>query len=235
MTGPVAKDNPMERNIELEFLKIDNNANRAVFMLHGYGASMEDLYGLASYLDPDGHFDWYFPNGHQVINLGFHMQGRAWFPVDMAALERAMAHGHFRNFKDIIPEGMDLAMSLLTEFINERTDDYEDIVIGGFSQGAMLASHLSTFIPKTKAALLFSGVLVAQSKLQERLEENKTTLRFFQSHGKQDPILNFAEAGDLYELLKLYRWQGEFVPFNGAHEIPLAVIQKAQAFLKQLF
>jgi phospholipase/carboxylesterase len=64
--------------------------------------------------------------------------------------------------------------------------------------------------------------------------EGKKPVPFFQSHGKQDPVLNFAESMKLFELLKLNRFQGEFVPFDGAHEIPINVIHKVKDYINRL-
>lgn len=223
----------MNEKQTLEFLKVDNNSPKAVFMLHGYGASMNDLYGLAGLIDKDKKYNWYFPNGHVVINLGYHMQGRAWFPIDMQALEQAMMAGTFRNFKDLTPPGMQEAIIVLKEFIQPIANDYDEVILGGFSQGAMLTSHLCSEIDKVKAALLFSGVLVAQDELIKKLDHSPA-FPFFQSHGKSDPVLNYAEATQLFELLKLYRWRGDFIGFDGAHEIPMNVIEKASRFLSSL-
>ena len=49
-----------------------------------------------------------------------------------------------------------------------------------------------------------------------------------------DPVLNFNEAMSLFELLKLNRYQGEFVSFDGAHEIPYPVINKLGEFLERI-
>lgn len=217
----------------LEYLKIANNSSSVVVMIHGYGADMHDLHGLAPYLDDKNQFDWIFPNGPHRINLGYHMEGRAWFPIDMVALERAMALKQHRVFSSITPNGFNEAVQSTLHFLDKVTADYDEVILGGFSQGAMITSHLAPLLKKIKAAILFSGVLVASETLEVKLK-NSSSLPFFQSHGKIDPLLNYNEAKELFELLKLYRWQGEFVPFQGGHEIPMDVLVKARNFLSRL-
>src|SRR5690606_38506174 len=137
-----------------------------------------------------------------------------------------------RNFKDANPEGLDEAIDIAKKFVVDHSHNYDSIIVGGFSQGAMISSYLCAHLPKVISAIFFSGVLVAQDKLMTLLD-GKKSLPFFQSHGKQDPVLSYSEATMLYELLKLYGWQGELVPFDGAHEIPMPVINKASLFLSK--
>ena len=52
-------------------------ATKTVIMLHGFGADMNDLAPLHTYLDPDGHFNWIFPQGILTVPIGPHATGRA--------------------------------------------------------------------------------------------------------------------------------------------------------------
>ena len=88
-------------------------------------------------------------------------------------------------------------------------------------------------IEKQKGLILFSATLIAKDLLMDSLE-GKKPVPFFQSHGKQDPVLNFAESMKLFELLKLNRFQGEFIPFDGAHEIPQIVVTKVSEYINRL-
>ncbi|EPJ32124.1 phospholipase/Carboxylesterase family protein, partial [Chlamydia psittaci 06-1683] len=102
-----------------------------------------------------------------------------------------------------------------------------DIILGGFSQGAMITTHLilSSKIPY-RGALICSGAL-----LLEKGWENNINLcakvPFIQSHGYQDTILPYYHGERLNQLLSS-RLHGEFISFNGGHEIPAVVLQKMQ-------
>jgi phospholipase/carboxylesterase len=183
-----------EKNSNLDYLKKNNGSNKAIFMLHGYGASMNDLYGLADVITTNEKYDWIFPNAPLSVDLGMAMQGRAWFPIDMQELERAMMSGSHRNFEDKCPDEFKTSIDLAKVFIDSISKDYDEIIIGGFSQGAMVSSHLCSFgFEKLKGLILFSGTLIAKDMLLDGLE-GKKPVPFFQSHGKQDPVLNFAES-----------------------------------------
>ena len=217
-------------NFPLQYLlnKEQKTASKAVCLFHGYGASMEDLYGLADYLDPNGEYDWYFPNGHLASQFG----GRAWFPIDMMALQTAMMKREHRNFAKLYSVEFAKAQELGREFVNVLLSLYEQVYIGGFSQGAMITSHIALDLhDKISGLILFSGNLLGQEQLIKGLERS-TKFPFFQSHGKQDQVLSYQYAKSLFELYKLGGHQGEFVSFDGGHEIPMEVLTKAKKFLK---
>lgn len=214
----------------LNFLKAQGKSKTAIFILHGYGASMNDLAGLAPFLDSDNNFTWFFPDGPIGVDIGMHVQGRAWFPIDMNELQKAMMTGSHRSFADKNPKELQVSMDKCEAFIKANSKDFDQILIGGFSQGSMVTSHLLDKFDKLTGYICLSGTLLNQSGL-ERTLENVAPIKFFQSHGKADQVLQYSQAMNLFELLKLYRMQGEFVSFDGGHEIPPQVLNKCKRFL----
>ncbi|MBD64368.1 MAG: esterase [Halobacteriovoraceae bacterium] len=218
-----------DKDTNLEFLDIDHHSSQAIIMLHGFGASMFDLYSLHQVMDRDKKYDWYFPNAPLELMPG-HLMGRAWFNIDMQELELAMQKGEHRKFADKEPSELFKGVSLVESFIKARSSQYDKIILGGFSQGAMVSSHLALNTDLSiEKLILFSGTLIAREKLLKA--QNKNRLRFFQSHGKNDPVLEYAQAKELFEALKLLGHTGEFVSFEGAHEIPMEVLSKVSQFL----
>jgi phospholipase/carboxylesterase len=214
----------------LEYLKVDNNKDKAICFLHGYGASMYDLYSLSESIKDAAEYDWIFINGHLPLQ-GDMLTARAWFPIDMQALEAAMMKGEFREFSNAYPKELDEGINTCLSFLNSQTSRYKELHLGGFSQGAMLSSHIAgRGIENMKTLTLFSGNLIGREQLNANFKLTKR-LPFFQSHGKGDQVLGYYQAKDLFELLKLNHLEGEFVTFNGAHEIPYDVIKKWEQFL----
>ena len=220
-----------ENKSELDYLKINNNSKTAFILLHGYGASMYDLYGIGSYMKSEISCDWIFPNGHLGL-MGGMLMSRAWFPIDAEALEKAMQTGQFRDFESVnSPEFQD-AVDKSKTFVESIAEEYDYIILGGFSQGAMISTHVSLELDEKLSALVcLSGTLISKESLINKLD-HKNKFPFFQSHGKQDPILDYSSAKNLFELLKLGGHQGEFIGFDGAHEIPESVLMKMNKFLK---
>lgn len=222
-----------EKKSGLNFLQLKSNPKKdakiAMIMLHGYGASMHDLYDLHHVINSPVELDWVFPDGHIAVPLG-PMSGRAWFPIDMAELEKAIQSGQHRVFADKCPEEFLQALDKLQTFLEHLSHQYENVILGGFSQGAMLASHLGMRNEKVKAMILFSSTLLAKELLQKFMRQ----IPFFQSHGTVDPLLGFEQAQKLYELFSQHGLKGEFVSFNGGHEIPMPVINKLNSWLGEL-
>ncbi|MCO4756250.1 MAG: dienelactone hydrolase family protein [Bacteriovoracaceae bacterium] len=214
----------------LEYLDNLQNSKTAVVLFHGYGASMQDLYGLSDYVG--GEVDWYFPNGPIAVALGYMMEGRAWFPIDMRELEIAMSSGTHRSFKDKRSDEFDKSQEMALEFLQELRPKYDKLIIGGFSQGAMLASHVFSKADVDGLAL-FSGTLIDEQSLRAKIDNAKCST-FFQAHGKQDPVLSFGQAKDLYNVLDEKKLKGHFVEFDGGHEIPESALQGFKKYLAEI-
>jgi phospholipase/carboxylesterase len=230
MQPEILKDN----NSELEYLKINKNSKTAIILFHGYGASMNDLYGIGEYIKLEDNADWFFPNGHLGLEMMGMMSARAWFPIDAAELEKAMMSGTFRDFESMATSEFEIAVEKCKSFITSISEGYDKVIVGGFSQGAMIATHAALDISERIDALLcLSGTLVSKEKLIDRLESvNKFPV--FQTHGKQDQILAYAASKNLFELLKLGGHQGEFVSFEGGHEIPADALGKLEMFINKI-
>ncbi len=202
-------------------------------MMHGYGANWEDLFPLHSYLSPESDWNWYFPNAPLEVPLGIMMSGRAWFPIDMEALNEAMMSGSHRDFRKLSSDDFNLMLQRLEPIYNQILDEHKDVYIGGFSQGAMIASHLGFRLKrKLKGMILFSSNLIDEENLKKVISKYPETA-YFQSHGTQDPLLGFSGAKALNELLSSQGHHGEFLEFRGEHSIPMEVISAAKSFLQK--
>jgi phospholipase/carboxylesterase len=223
--------NPIIKNIVgIESLCIENqNPETAVVILHGYGANMQDLFPLWEMWD-NGNCNWYFPNGIMPLPMGYY-EGRAWFSIDMEALDRSIRTGEFRDMAKTVPPELDLTLKQLEHYLRELSKTHKKIVIGGFSQGAMCASHLALIpdLPIT-GLILLSGNLLAE----ERFPKTAKGIPFYQSHGTKDPILPIKGAQLLEEKMKGLNFNGFLHVFEGGHEIPMKVIQEVKTFLSGL-
>lgn len=234
----------VERYVDgMKVVEIPGAAEGSVFFcLHGYGANAYDLAGLSQYLNFPAGTRFLFPDGILRIELGYAAgyEGRAWFPIDWEEIERIRREGGLRDLSRNLPAGMAEARDRLIAALHKLECDPAKTVIGGFSQGAMLATEIALFHRAYLAGLLiFSGTLVNrtgwQNMAKAKFADQAKTLRFHQSHGRADPILPFAAAERLYELLTNCGGKGELHAFDGQHEIPEAVISTTNAWLKEIF
>lgn len=207
---------------------IGKDPSVGVIFFHGYGANMHDLFPLWEIWHADK-FNWYFPNGVHSLNMGYY-EGRAWFSIDIAKLEEAIRTGRHREMKTTVPPELDETLKTLEGLVMELSKKHKTIILGGFSQGAMCASHLA-MNPNLKidGLVLLSGSLLAE----EKMPKVARAVPFYQSHGTQDPILSVDGARDLEQKLQSLNFQGKLQTFSGGHEIPPTVINGVRTFLHQ--
>ena len=205
----------------------------AVVLCHGYGAPGGDLCGLAENIDAGAGVRWFFPEA--PIDLG---GGRAWWNIDMMAMQLAMMQGRKRD-TEAVPEGMTDAVARLHRCLEALGRDHgvdpARTVIGGFSQGAMVTTDLFAHGPQRWAGLMIlSGTIVAGTRWRPALAQSARDRKVFQSHGRQDPILPFALAEDLHALLRDDGAAVDWVPFQGPHTITGGVCSRAGAWLQSV-
>ena len=168
------------------------------------------------------------------------MGGRAWWMLSPQQLQRiGMGGANADDFANEKPAGLDAARDHVLQWLAALQTHFADIplsrtVLGGFSQGAALSVDVSLHLPGPLAALtLFSGALFNQAEWQAKAKEAHACQRF-QSHGRIDPILPFEAGQRLDERLTGAGYAGEFIAFDGVHEIPLTVLQEWVRFLDGL-
>ena len=206
-----------------------------VVLFHGYGADCTDLAPLAQMIPVGKPVNWLFPNAHLTVPLGGHYEGRAWFPLRLAELQASIESGEGVDLTEKTPPGMDKARSHAQQMLAALNVPMEKIVLGGFSQGAMLATDLALNAEKAPAALaILSGSLV-DAKQWTALAARRKGLRFFQSHGAYDPVLRIEPARQLEEMLREQGLEGMLFEFPGQHEIPMEVLKELGSFLRQVF
>jgi len=216
-----------ERIGQLDCIKREGeNETHAVVLLHGFGADAGDLAPLADVLDPEGQWSFYFPNAPLEVPIGPGWTGRGWFPISLRELEVGI------DFTKIRPPGLDMSRKLVSELIFNINP--KKLVLGGFSQGAMVAVDLTMHQPEDVTALLiYSGVLLDQENWTKRAAALKGK-KIVMSHGQQDQVIPIQGAQKLYDILKAAGVDGPFVSFAGAHEIPMPVIKRSSDLLHQL-
>ncbi|HBP88798.1 MAG TPA: hypothetical protein PKK23_08000 [Nitrospirales bacterium] len=206
-----------------------------VVLLHGFGAPGDDLVALWRYLNVPDEVRFLFPAAPLQLNMGFG-DARAWWMLDMERLTQARAKGHWEELSQEIPRGLSPARTQMQDVLSLATETLsvpsQSLILGGFSQGAMLATDLvlHSDVPLAGLALL-SGTLIAKQEWLSRLP-NRQGLPVFQSHGTDDPILSFSMAQQLREHIQTAGLPVSWVEFRGGHEIPIQVLQGLGAFLQ---
>lgn len=214
-----------------------------VILSHGYGASGTDLVPIGQELldqvpQLQESVQFIFPEAPLSLDQMGMQGGRAWWPIDMVRLQLANATGRYREMRQECPAGLPEAREYLSEVVTalqEKTSiPLSRIVLGGFSQGAMLSTDTALHFEQNVAALVaMSGTLLHEPEWK-KLAALHPQLRVLQSHGTADPILPFEAAEWLRDLLKSAGADLEFIPFEGGHQIPFEVFEGLAMLLVQL-
>lgn len=229
----MANLHPQHRRIgSLEVIEIraSSDAPTIVFM-HGYGADCTDLVPLAAHLAVGRPVNWIFPNGPQEVDLGAHVTGRGWFPISISELEKS---GEPLAFANVQPPGMKKAREAVLTMIQTLGIEPHRLILGGFSQGAMVAVDVALHLQKGPAGVAILSGTAVNAETWARLAPVKAGLSFFQCHGSADTVLSIAGARHLNQLLQKAGWKGDLLEFDGGHEIPLPVLSQLSQYLKRI-
>jgi phospholipase/carboxylesterase len=210
-------------------------AGPVVVLMHGFGAPADDLVDLGQMLRLPPEVRFVFPEAPLSLEGG---PGRAWWMIDPEVFERR-ARGERVDRSDDLPDALPslraAVIELLSELETRLTVSRSRMILGGFSQGSMLACDVVLHDPRRPAGLLlFSSMLIARSIWQPRMAALKG-LPILQTHGTQDPLLAFADAEALRDLWLAAGADLTFLRFAGGHTIPPAALQAAERFIAQCF
>lgn len=219
---------------ELNTLYKKGSTKKHLFVLHGYGASCQDLAPFADVLDSEQRFHWYFLDGLESLTFGEMEMGRAWFKTRMDDVLSAVAKDDFSAIDTLMRPQLQAAAKRVTEAIASVGVDPADVCICGFSQGAMMATEIALQQEVGHLLVVLSGAFAGpvhwrQYMIQQTFLQNFSV---FQSHGIHDTVLQFKVAKplkDLFEQFSLKKY--EFHSFEGGHEIPEGALSKILSFI----
>lgn len=232
---------PLDVRIEGGLDGEGSGSGPVVVLFHGYGAPGDDLAGLHRAIAVDPSVRFVYPAAPHALQTGMDFSAfgmgapRAWWHIDLAALEEALATGQHRDLTRSIPEGLPEARAMASEMLDALTKQLSPsaLVIGGFSQGAMLATSIALETErKLDGLVLFSGTYLAEETWKARMAA-RAGLRTVVSHGTHDPILPFALAERLAKDLAEAGLDTTFVPFRGQHQIPPVALAAFQSLVQQ--
>lgn len=202
----------------------------AAVILHGYGANGLDLAGLSQEIKtPEGTF-WIFPEAPISVPIGMGTMGKAWFEIDLMALQVAMQEGSLLDYYESQGERIASARDSILNLLNEISHPLDQTVIGGFSQGAMVSLETCLHLDQNPKSLLLYSPTFYRPTLWPQLAPKRSGLKFLQSHGIFDPVLPYDLSKSLFDMLKKFGLKGDMISFKGGHEIPYPVIEASSRY-----
>lgn len=212
-------------------------------LLHGFGAPGTDLVPLWRSVRVPPEVRFAFPAAPLVLdpNAPDEYAPRAWWMIDIGRIQRAVQAGPEAALalaKDPPPAGMPEARAKVEAFLDacetELSAPRERVVLGGFSQGSMLACDVVLRAERPPARLvILSGAPVSEPEWRP-LAAKRAGTRVLQSHGRMDPVLPFSGGEYLRDLLSSGGLEVEWHAFGGGHGIPDGVLERLGPFVAEL-
>lgn len=159
--------------------------NKLFILLHGYGSNMNDLFAFADHLQPFGHVVSFDAPQHTPWG------GKAWFDLNFTANSV-----HVSDYNQIVSAQVSLVQNI-TSVLSDLQLTWKDLVLMGFSQGAMMVSELLMEVDQEPAA----AVLMSGRKSRDRYDKSRHA-KILQTHGTTDPVIHIDQARDLSNALK---------------------------------
>jgi phospholipase/carboxylesterase len=202
----------------------------AVILCHGFGAPGTDLVPVANEMIATNSAlnDAMFVFPAAPIELEPMFDARAWWPIDIEKIQYLMMTGAFRELRNSIPSELSSCRQMINTIIGyligSQNLTSRQIIVGGFSQGAMLTTDVAlNFEDPLGGLLIWSGSLINEAAWTTAANACEK-LSIVQSHGRLDPILPFAGAEFLRDMLVSAGHQVKFIAFDDQHTISPAAI-----------
>ena len=187
-----------------------------VIMLHGFGAHMGDLAGLAPAIEDKGYV-YACPNAPLAFDFGGGHVGYGWMPRQNVAT----------------PEEVEAARenseALLNDCFEEIFEKFNavpgKVVLLGFSQGGTMTYRCGLGRPDIFAGLVpLSAAVFDPEILRPKLPEGRTQ-PIFVAHGTGDMQIGVETARATKVFLQAEGYQPEYREYNMGHEIPFEVLR----------
>ncbi|MFT5703899.1 MAG: phospholipase/carboxylesterase [Rickettsiales bacterium] len=181
-----------------------NKPKKLIVFLHGYGSSGKDLIALARDFGHD------VPDAHFVSpNAPFDLEGSIYGGYQWFSLAN-------RDPQIIYPQILE-ANKILDAFLDQQLErfklTYSDLILVGFSQGAMMANYNALKNPiKINGVISYSGRIILPSLLGEKMTSKP---RICLIHGKNDDVVPFDCFLEAKEILEKEQIPFEFHALEG--------------------
>jgi phospholipase/carboxylesterase len=203
-------------------------------LLHGYGSTAADWEPFTNTIAMPRGTRFVFPQAPETTSPpDGPVGGRAWWRLDLES--HLPAGQRLPDLSGTHPPGLETAAAMVQTLLHDLSwSPGGPVVLGGFSQGAMVASEIAFTTDDPIAALvLLSGTPVDEQTWLRGLAARRG-LPVFMSHGRADNILPFAADKRFCDELEAAGVKVTWVPFDGGHELPKQVVEALNVFLSSV-
>lgn len=214
------------QNAPLDAIVRGGDGPPTLVLLHGYGSNAEDWLQFVGKIQVPNSGRLIFP---QAPLRGPVAGGRGWWWLN---IEGHIPEGErLPDFSTANPGGIKVASRLVRNFLEDVDGP---IILGGFSQGAMLSAEIAFQTDQHLAGLvMLAGTTVNEAAWVERFP-GRRRMPIFIAHGRTDRVLPFAVAERFAGKLQAAGLNVTWYPFDGGHGIPGDVVQALNSWFQQL-
>jgi phospholipase/carboxylesterase len=192
-----------------------------IVCLHGFGADMRDLAGLAPAIDATGYL-YICPNAPLTVSIGPGYTGQAWY-------ERG---------GNASPAAMERALTALDTLLQEVYAQFQvapgRVLLLGFSQGGAITYHYGLPRPDVFAGLvILSGALRNPDGLLPHLRAARDQPIFI-AHGTEDPLVPIDWSRQAVSFLEAQDYRPTYHEYPMGHEINHAVLRDLIPWIHQV-
>lgn len=192
-------------------------------LFHGYGSNKEDLFGLGTELSTTMRIV-SVDAPYSLDTMGM-PGGRAWFPLMLKN------DGTIDYDRQAALNSVQLLESSLSELV-ASDGDLGPLIVGGFSQGAMMAHALCQ-----RGGVSLDGVLGLSARdMSSELNADPAIgalsgTKVFMSHGVFDQVIPVSSARSLRSFYEKTAVDLSYHEYNMAHEVNAACLSDARAWV----
>jgi len=189
-----------------------------VIAIHGRGSNEHDLLGLAQPLGLPLRV--VAPRGPLQLSLGWTV-GYAWY--------------EFANLGDPEPEGFQQSVDRLVALVDHVRDRWqlarEQLVLLGFSQGAVMSMSVALTIPERVGGVVALSGYLPRPEVWQPPRTDLGGMPVLVTHGTYDSILPVAWGRAAAERLRQYNADVRYEEFPMDHEVNTACLEVIRGWL----
>lgn len=203
----------------------------SIIWLHGLGADGNDFAPIVPELNLQQTYPMRFifphaPERPVTINNGYVM--RAWYDIISLSIDH-------RADQEGIKESV-LQVQALIEQEEKKGISTENIILAGFSQGAVIALHTGLTLPKKlRGILALSGYLPQASTVLSHATPANKQVPIFIGHGTQDMVVPYFLGEALHKQLKQEGYPVTWKDYPMSHSVCAEEIRDIANWIENVF
>lgn len=188
-----------------------------IILLHGFGTNEQDLMGLVKYLPSQ--YTFVAPRAPITLSNGSY----AWYHLDLSSGKPVYDANEAEHARQMILRFMDEM---------KRTYSASEIILLGFSQGAIMSYSVALTEPqKVTAIVALSGRILTDIDKQLAPKEHLKKLAIFIGHGTSDQVVPFSNGEVAFDKCKKLSTQVLFKEYKMGHEISFPEVTDVQNWI----